>query len=243
MGTTAVKYQGEELQLFSTATNWKRYLAAVLGSYICGRVAEIGAGIGGSSVALINERCSQWVCVEPDAVLVRELRGRLLGDGRGDERFAVVCGDIACIGDRSFDTILYLDVLEHIADDRAEVTAASRALAPGGRLVALCPAHQWLYIPFDRAIGHHRRYTGRDLAALTPPGIAAQRFFYLDSCGLILSAANRALLRQDLPTPRQIVFWDRIVVPCSRRVDRFSAHRIGKSVVAVWRKPSAAGGG
>ena len=57
------------------------------------------------------------------------------------------------------DTILYIDVMEHIAGDRQEMADAAARLRPGGHLIVLSPAHQWLFSPFDEAIGHYRRYT------------------------------------------------------------------------------------
>jgi SAM-dependent methyltransferase len=135
---------------------------------------------------------------------------------------------------RLFDTILYIDVLEHIEDDRAEIRNAIDRLRPGGHVVVVAPAHGWLFTPFDAAIGHHRRYTRATLAALTPPSARIVESRYLDSVGLLASTANRLLLRQSMPTLRQILLWDRRMVPLSRLLDPVFFWRIGKSVVTVW---------
>ena len=135
-----------------------------------------------------------------------------------------------------FDAILYADVLEHVADDAAELRAAARLLRrPGGALIILAPAHGWLYSPFDRAIGHHRRYTRRSLERVVPAGLARLTLRYLDSVGLLASAGNRFVLRRSLPTERDIARWDRMMVPLSRRLDRWLGFRVGKSVVGIWR--------
>jgi SAM-dependent methyltransferase len=136
-----------------------------------------------------------------------------------------------------FDTILYIDVLEHIEDDAAELKRAAAHLRRGGRLVILSPAHQWLFSKFDASIGHHRRYTRGTLLAIAPPDLRLERAVYLDAFGLFLSLANRLLLRQNLPTVNQIRFWDRFVVPVSRLMDPVLFHRAGKSVLVVWQKP------
>ena len=57
-----------------------------------------------------------------------------------------------------FDCILYIDVLEHIEDDRAQIDAAARLVRGGGHVVILSPAHHWLFSEFDKSIGHFRRY-------------------------------------------------------------------------------------
>jgi SAM-dependent methyltransferase len=139
-------------------------------------------------------------------------------------------------GTELFDAIIYIDVLEHIEDDAAELQRAAERLKPGGRLAVLSPAHQWLFSKFDAAIGHHRRYSRQTLLALVPPGLRLERALYLDAFGLFLSLGNRLLLKQDLPTIRQIKFWDRRVVPVSRVIDPVLLHRAGKSLLVIWQK-------
>ena len=135
-----------------------------------------------------------------------------------------------------FDTILYIDVLEHIRDDAGELVRAAVHLFPGGHLVVLVPAHQFLYAPFDQAIGHYRRYNLGMLAQLTPRGCQIAQEKMLDSIGFFASLANRVLLRTSMPTNRQIIFWDRILVPMSRVADRLTLHRFGKTAVMVWSR-------
>jgi SAM-dependent methyltransferase len=142
--------------------------------------------------------------------------------------------------DARFDAVLYVDVLEHIEDDAAELAAAARVLRAGGVLIVLAPAHEWLYSPFDRAIGHYRRYTRRSLAAVAPAGLRRLVLRYLDSVGLLASAGNRFLLRKSLPTVRDIARWDQLMVPLSRRLDPWLGYRLGKSVVGIWRADVAA---
>jgi len=98
-----------------------------------------------------------------------------------------------------FDTILYVDVLEHIEKDYAEVALSARRLKPGGHLIALSPAHCWLYSPFDQAIGHFRRYTKQTFAGLTPPVLEIICLRYLDSVGMLASLGNRLILNRSMP--------------------------------------------
>ena len=132
--------------------------------------------------------------------------------------------------------MLYSDVLEHIADDRGEVVRALARLRTGGQLVVMSPAHQWLYTEFDRAIGHERRYDTRSLRALTVPGTELVCLRYLDCVGIAASLGNRLVMHQHTPTLAQITTWDRLMVPISRVLDPLLGHRVGKSVLAVWRK-------
>jgi hypothetical protein len=96
----------------------------------------------------------------------------------------------------SFDSILYIDVLEHIKRDKEELGRAAQHLADGGRIIVLSPAFQSLFSPFDAALGHERRYTARTLAAVFPRGLKQEKLFYADSVGAMLSFSNRLLLKK-----------------------------------------------
>ena len=234
--THAFHYSGRELDLFGTATHWKGYVKSALAPYLVGHVLEIGAGMGGSTVALCSDRQESWTALEPDANLCAELQARIK-QAKLPVSIEVKTGSLSDLDATTrFSCILYLDVLEHIKDDAAELAAAAQHLAPGGALVVVAPAHPWLFTEFDRAIGHFRRYTARTLARLTPAGLELARLEYLDSVGLFASLANRVALRTATPTARQVGFWDNFMVPISRRVDPLLFYRVGKSILSVWRK-------
>jgi SAM-dependent methyltransferase len=233
------KYVGAELDLFAAVHNWKSYWSRRIRPFIAGDVVEVGAGIGSNTMFLDTAGSGRWVALEPDAELIAQLRSNLTGTGNGREREAV-CGTLRSLGGGdAFDTIVYIDVLEHIEDDRGELREASSRLRPGGRIIVLSPAHQRLFTPFDAAIGHFRRYNRRMLRGISPPGLRVESMFYLDSAGLLLSAANLLLLRQSMPTKAQLHVWDTWVIPVSRMLDPCLFRRVGKSIVAVWRKESA----
>jgi 2-polyprenyl-3-methyl-5-hydroxy-6-metoxy-1,4-benzoquinol methylase len=229
-------YQGGELGLFAEARNWKRYLRREIAPYLRGRVLEVGAGLGATTQALIGGGEKLWVCLEPDPDLVARVRERIASLELPSHCTAEVGTTADIAQDSAYDAVLYVDVLEHIEDDRSEMRRAARLLARGGHVVVLAPAHQWLYSPFDRAIGHYRRYTRRMLTAMPVPDLTVRRARYLDSAGLLASAGNRLLLRSSMPTLAQIKLWDRVLVPASQILDRVLLHQVGKSVLVVWQK-------
>lgn len=231
-------YIGDELDLFSAAKNWKSYLRRQIQPYLGREVMEVGAGFGGTTKFLCNGDFDHWICLEPDAGLAERLAVNVRNGGL-PPCCQVEVGTLEGREDYDqFDTLLYIDVLEHIEDDKGELARAILHLRPGGRLVVLSPAHQRLFSEFDRAIGHFRRYTRRSLNAISPPGSKVARPIDLDSVGLLASLANRVLLKNPMPTRRQIAFWDGVMVPLSRPLDIVSHHSVsvGKSVLAVWQK-------
>ena len=227
-------YIGDELEIFREAICWKKYFSRMLRPFIRGRVLEVGAGIGGTTSILCNETVEEWICLEPDPELATTLQQLIVAQpqlGKCKVRTNFV-RDLE--KNQKFDAILYVDVLEHIEDDRAELQQAMKHLATDGSLIVLSPAHQWLYSEFDKAIGHYRRYTKTSLLQLTPPGASVRIARYLDSVGMVASAANRLMLSQSMPKRRQILFWDRCMVPISRLLDPLLTYSVGKSVIAIW---------
>ena len=111
---------------------------------------------------------------------------------------------------------------------------AAAHLNRGGHIVVLSPAHPFLFTPFDSAIGHFRRYTRDSLRQAAPPQLALRKLIYLDSAGMLASLGNRLLLRSAMPTEKQILAWDRFLVPISRVLDPLLDGRAGKSVLGVW---------
>jgi SAM-dependent methyltransferase len=231
-------YVGSELELFADAVHWKRYFADQMRPFLGSRVLEVGAGIGGTTRVLCRGSETRWVCLEPDAALAQRIPAQV-GSGALPRCCETRVGTVAGLGgDGAFDTVLYVDTLEHIEDDRDELERAAGFLEGGGHLLVLAPAHQWLFSAFDRSIGHHRRYTGRRLAEIGPGSLRLVKLIYLDAAGLLASLANRVLLRSPLPTRRQIAVWDRVLVPASRVIDPILGRAVGKSVLAVWQRPT-----
>lgn len=231
----AEHYVGTELDVFAGARNWKAYWSGLVAPLLGRRVLDVGAGIGATAMILDCRRFDRYLALEPDPALVGRMRAAADAAGLPDT-FQVRQGSLTSLpAEERFDTILYIDVLEHIEADREELARAARHLEPGGRIVVLSPAHQWLYAPFDAAIGHCRRYDRRSLQALQPEGLAVESVDYLDSVGMLASLGNRLLLRSASPSPGQIALWDNWMVPASRRLDGLFGRRLGKSILAVFR--------
>jgi 2-polyprenyl-3-methyl-5-hydroxy-6-metoxy-1,4-benzoquinol methylase len=231
MTTDEFKYIGDELSLFQHAKTWKNYVSARIKPYLKGVTLEAGAGNGANINFLLQSDISRYVALEPDPQLCETMRGRSL-----DEKVEVRCGTTEDMKMTEFDTIIYYDVTEHIEDDQAEVKRAINLLKPGGHLIIIGPAHNFLYSNFDREIGHFRRYNLSMLRALMTSNMKEIRAEYLDSVGMALSMTNRLFLKQSYPTLKQILFWDRCVVPISRIVDPILGRRLGKSFVGVFAK-------
>ena len=233
-------YGGGELDLFAQAVNWKRYWSGLIRPFLKGDVLEVGAGQGNNVALWLHADCRSWTALEPDPVLLARfsaLMQTLTPSSPRPPNLSLINGTLNDLPpEPAFDALLYIDVLEHIEDDAGELRRAAALLRPGGFLIVLAPAHPLLYSPFDQALGHFRRYTRGSLAAIIAPGMKLISNRSLDSAGLLASAANRFLTGQSMPSLRQILVWDRVLVRASTVMDRCLGWRVGKSVLAIWQK-------
>ena len=229
-------YVGKELELFKHALNWKKYYARFFREFLKGDVLEVGAGIGETTALLCRDNQSSWVCLEPDEELVKEI---ILKKETGylPSFIEVVTGTLAEMAtQRSFDTIIYIDVIEHIENDLQELQRAVGFLKPNGHIIILVPAHQYLYSAFDKAIGHFRRYDKKMLKSVIPGDLKQIDLRYLDSVGLFASLANKWFLKQEYPGLKQIKFWDNYIIPVSTFTDRILFYSVGKTLTGIWQK-------
>jgi SAM-dependent methyltransferase len=230
------KYPGEELAIFEQAYNWKKYFAKYILPFVGEKVLEVGAGMGTTTIHLNNNTANEWVLLEPDLKMAEELKTKTRS-GLLPKNCKPVHGTFGNLDQSSrFDTILYIDVLEHILHDKKELETAAGYLKSGGVLVVLSPAFPFLFSPFDKAIGHYRRYTRHSLSRIRPAGLLTQRMHYLDSIGFFASIANRLLLKQQYPSHSQVRTWDRFMIPVSKITDVLFFYSFGKSILGIWKK-------
>jgi len=229
------QYLSTELDIFAYAKNWKTYYASIITPYLNGRVLEVGAGIGTTTKTLSQGKYDQWICLEPDTFLLQKIE-ELISKNELPSFCKSELGTLSDSDEIFLNTIIYIDVLEHIKNDKLELLNALDKLTSGGNLIVLAPAHQWLYSEFDQKIGHYRRYTKRSLISVVPRSFKCIKLIYIDSVGMLASMANKILLKTVDPSLKQILFWDKVLIPLSRIIDRLLFFTIGKSVIGIWEK-------
>jgi SAM-dependent methyltransferase len=143
-----------------TLNAWLRYglIKRLLALLDDGReVLEIGAGEGAMGTRLA--RRFTYVGVEPDERSFQKARVRV-----EHARGTALQGDLSILGTSVFDLVCAFEVLEHLNDDRAALHEWRERIRPGGWLVLSVPANAGRFGPWDRSVGHYRRYQRKDLA-------------------------------------------------------------------------------
>ena len=204
--------------------------------YIKGAALEVGAGIGTNTSLFHTDNTSSWTMLEPDNHFFTELQ-KLVAANKLPANCTALYGYTNDLEEKEvYDCILYIDVLEHIENDKTEIEIATTLLKKSGHLVVLSPAHNFLMSPFDKAIGHYRRYSKNTLAATANQQLQPEKIIYTDCVGFFASLANKLFLRQQYPTKQQIYFWDKWLVPLSSFLDSIFFYTAGKTVIGIWKK-------
>jgi SAM-dependent methyltransferase len=228
------EYIGDELSLFENAINWKKYFSSKIKEFVKGDVLEVGAGIGINAEYLINSSVNSWCFLEPDINMTKQITINTKNLKLNNKR--IINGCIDQIIDQKFDTIIYIDVMEHIENPMVEIEKAKSRLNKKGNLIILVPAFNFLYSDFDKRIGHYRRYNKTMLKNEINGILSKKKLFYLDSIGFFASLANRVILKKSLPTINNIMLWDRLLVKLSKISDVLFLNFFGKSLIGIYTK-------
>jgi len=229
-------YEGRDLEAMSCAENYHRWIFEGFRPHMGRRILEVGAGCGNFTSRLLETDPEWLVAVEPSSNLCR-----LLVERYGNLSHVRVVGGYLPDGLRQCpappDTMVYVNVLEHVEDDRGELATAFASLTPGGCLCILVPALPFLYGNFDQAVGHLRRYRKKDLERkVSEAGFEVLESRYFDLAGVLPWWFAYRVLRRTALNPAQVAIYDRFCVPVTRVIERMCPPPVGKNVFLVARR-------
>ena len=143
----------------------------------------------------------------------------------------------ATIGDGAVDTVVMVNVLEHIQNDREVLFQLCRILRPGGHLLIFVPALRGLMSKLDLLFGHFRRYHRAELLdKITQAGGEVQLCRYFDFLGVFPWFLLNKLMGATTFNPKLVHINDKFVVPISAAVERVISPPFGKNIILVARK-------
>ena len=235
-------YTGRELEAMAAASNYHRWILAVFKPFLGRHLVEVGAGLGSFSELILGQHpCETLSLVEPSDEMHRELAGRTWPTQtttQVDTYHANFIDAASLIkAKQTPDSVIYVNVLEHIAEDEIELQAVHQTLSDNGRIFLFVPALQWLYGSFDERVGHVRRYSKRQLEEkLARSGFKILQSSYFDLAGVAPWWIKYRLLKSATMGQRGVRFYDRFIVPAARRIESAAAPPIGKNVIVVAQK-------
>ena len=227
-------FYAEDLRQMERAVNYQAWQFRRVEPFLGRRVLEVGGGIGNFTPQLAGDGRTV-VSLEPNGYCFgqREGKTRDLGNVR-PLRATVETMDEVLDADERFDSVVLMNVLEHIRDDRAVLMALRERLAPGGRIVVLVPAGQWAFGPTDERLGHYRRYDkARSRKLFEEAGLGVGFMRYYNFVGIWGWWWNAKMGKREGQSDAQIRLFDRGIVPILCMVERFIRPPVGQSILIV----------
>src|ERR1700722_3025197 len=216
--TPPSRFKLDDLALMSRAKNYFAWQARLVKPWLGQRVLEAGCGTGNFTPHLLDRELV--VALDVDADCVAKVR----------ERYAAARNLRTMVADAArfpaqelatfrLDSCVCLNVLEHIADDRAALTGLASAIAAEGTIVLIVPAFPALYGPIDRNLQHQRRHTKSSMRKLARScGLKIRKLQYVNLVGFFGWWINAHILRSRTKSAAQIALFDKLIVPVASRL-------------------------
>ncbi len=235
-----VEYVGKDLEAMDFAVNYHRWILDVMKPFLGKHLVEVGAGTGAFSELLLETEPRTLSLIEPSAMFESfqinlEEQDSLTKIRGFPNIFAEVAEKIKT--EQSPDSIIYINVLEHIEDDRLELEIIHRTLREYGRVFIFVPAIPLLFSEFDKQIGHFRRYRKGELEKkLQAVGFRILVARYFDAAGILPWLVKYRLLKSLTIESGAVHLYDKFVVPIVKPLESFLPIPLGKNLLFVAEK-------
>lgn len=227
-------FYAEDLRQMEKAVNYRDWQFRMVEPFLGQRVLEVGGGIGNFTPQLASGG-RHVTSLEPNAFCHDQLLEKTRNNPDINPlRATVETLDSVLAPEERFDSVVMMNVLEHIKDDRAVLIALKRRLAPGGRIVVLVPAGPWAFGRTDERLGHYRRYAkpySRDLTKKA--GLMIEFMRYYNFVGIWGWWWNAKMGKLEGQSDAQIRLFDRWIVPFASRIERYIRPPVGQSILFV----------
>jgi SAM-dependent methyltransferase len=235
--STTAEYTLLDQQLMSQATRYFEWQARTAKQHLGQRVIETGCGTGNFTRHLTNRE----LVVSMDVVEECVERARARFGNHPNMQFRlldVLDPEFVRLKAVQPDTIVCMNVLEHVRDDRLALEYMWQILVPGGRAIFLLPAFEALYGPIDQNLGHFRRYSKSGWRALAESvGFRVTELRYFNLIGFFGWWTNAHVFHRQELSEWQIALFDRVGVPLLSRLEKWIAPPVGQSIFTVLQKP------
>jgi SAM-dependent methyltransferase len=229
----------EALQVLSKADAFNKWMYSAISPYASGNILEIGSGLGNISNFFIQNG-SEITLSDIDPLYLIHLKKQFqsfsnvkdfLSIDLQKENFSTAYSDLK----KKFDTVFYLNVLEHLKDDNYAIQNSRFLLKENGVLIILVPAYSFLYSEMDKQLNHYRRYTLRSLRNKTSAGnFTIIKSFYFNFMGIPAWLYGKIRKFKVLPTPEMKLYNK--LTPIGKLLDKIVFNKAGLSVIVVAKK-------
>lgn len=233
----AIHYEGRDLEVLADCPQYYRWIADAMTPYVRGCGIEYGPGKGTIS-KLVLPHMFQLSLVEPSPNLCQELENTFADNAEVSVYCERLETHVVSQPDASVDTVVMVNVLEHVEEDFQTLQELQRIIVPGGHLLLFVPALQWLMSDLDLLHGHYRRYHRKPLEKMCrKAGFEILSCRYWDVPGVFAWGLINTIGGSVHFNPRMVGIYDRYIVPVARCVESVVAPPLGKNLLLIAQRP------
>lgn len=218
----------------SKTINYNNWVFGMYQEFIGNNILDIGSGHG-TFIRYIKDK-KHITCIEPSSDEFESLKRAFAGLSN----ISIINGDFNSpevlnkVKKTQIDTIICLNVLEHIEDDMNTLKNIHSILNPGGKLILYIPALKALYGTMDEALHHFRRYNKKDLEEmLSAAGFKILKIRYMNFLGIFTWFLYSRILKKKMPSVKRLLFYDKYLVPIISAIERLIEIPFGQSILVV----------
>ena len=226
----------ETLNRISHMVKFNQWMFEIIEPGIGNKIIEVGCGIGNITEFLLTEK-TQVIATDISDNYLDSVNNKF----RENQNFQTEKWDISqppsdMLREFKADTVVCLNVLEHVGNDIDALKNINSTLTPNGRLMLLVPAYQWLYGTLDKELEHYKRYVYKDLKRiLEVSGFEVEKHLYMNLAGIPgWWLSGKILKRKILPNNLLTIYHK--MVSFFKLVEKITGQRVGLSIIAFARK-------
>lgn len=235
-----IEYVGKDLEAMDFAVNYHRWILELIKPFLGEHLVEVGAGTGSFSELLLETEPKTLSLIEPSAMVETLRTNSAVENSASDVQiFPNIFAEVAeqLKKKQSPDSVIYINVLEHIEDDREELKKVHQTLREKGRVFIFVPALPLLLSEFDKYIGHFRRYRKSELREkCEAAGFRILLSRYFDVAGILPWFVKYRLSKSLTMESGAVQFYDKFVVPVAQPLEKLLPPPIGKNLLVVAEK-------
>lgn len=227
----------ETLNIFAHTNNFNSWMYETISSHCSGRILEIGSGIGNISQYLLKSN-SNVVLSDIRTDYLIHLRNRFPTAKRIVKLNLEIIdfSSEAVLDLGQFDTIVALNVIEHIEHDDLAISNCYKLLKPGGKIIILVPAYQIIYNKIDQELAHYKRYSSHSIQKLLIEKhflvVESKYFNFVGLIGWIFFG----IISKQRKLPKRPVGIFEAFVPLFKIIDFLLLNKMGLSVITIAKK-------
>jgi SAM-dependent methyltransferase len=226
------------LELLSNSPSFNFWMYKQIKPYISGKVIEIGSGIGNISKYILDD--FQTTLSDNNQTYCSYLLDKFKSHKNFNAiRLLDVTNKSDFIDSKSekYDTVILLNVIEHIWNDQKALENLCTLLSENGKIIILTPANPWLFSKFDQQLGHYRRYTNASISKLVyESGLSLTNRFYFNFLGILGWFVFGKILKQEQIQQKPMQIFN-LLMPINKLIQPIAKYFSGLSIVAIVRSP------